>query len=106
VGIETGQLGVLCVGMPFLILLRRLFSPRSVVVALSALGGLLGGVWLVERWQILRQLDATCSGAFCMNRAMPWLVLLVGVLGLVSVTISLHLKRRPRHLPPPEAGIR
>jgi hypothetical protein len=106
VGIEMGQLGVLCVGMPILILLRHWFSPRKVVVALSGLGGVLGGVWLVERWQILRQLDATCSVALCMNEAVPWLLLLAGVLALGSMLIPLHLKRRPRQLPPPEAGIR
>jgi hypothetical protein len=98
VGIEAGQLGVLFVGLPLLILLRRWFSSRTVVVVLSALGGALGGVWLFERWQILRKLDETCSSAFCMNQTVPWLVLAVGVLGLASM-ISVYLKRRPRNLP-------
>jgi len=104
VGIEAGQLGVLCVGMPLLILLRHGFSPRRVVVALSGLGAALGGIWLFERWQILRQLDATCSSAFCMNQAVPWLVVVVGVLGVVSM-ITVSLRRRPRHALPPEKAI-
>jgi hypothetical protein len=101
VGIEAGQLGVLFVGLPVLVVLRRWFTPRAVVVVLSVLGGALGGVWLFERWQILRKLDATCSSAMCMNQAVPWLVLVVAVLGVASM-ISVFLKRRPRHLPPQE----
>jgi len=95
VGIEAGQLGVLVVGLPVLIVLRRWFTPRAVVVVLSALGGTLGGVWLFERWQILRKLDATCSGALCLNQTLLWLVLAAGVLGLASI-ISVYLKRRPK----------
>jgi hypothetical protein len=98
VGIEAGQLGVLSVGLPLLILLRRWFSARRVVVVLSGLGGTLGAVWLFERWQLLRKLDATCSSAFCVNQAVPWLILVVGVLALVSM-ISVYRKSWSRHLP-------
>jgi hypothetical protein len=104
VGIEAGQLGVLCVGLPVLILLRRWFSPRRVVVALSGLGGALGAVWLFERLRVLLPFDATCSTVFCVNQAMPWLVLMVGLLALVSM-ISVYRKRRPGPLPRSEDGV-
>ena len=103
VGIEAGQLGVLALGLPLLILLRRWLSPRRVVVALSGIGALLGGAWLVERWELLRKLDATCSSLFCMNQGIPWLVLVVGVSGIFSM-ISGHRKKGTGHEPPSQKG--
>lgn len=105
VGIEAGQLGVLCVALPLLALLRRWFPPRRVVVALSAFGGVLGGVWLFERWQILRRLDGTCSSAHCLNQVVPWVMLLAGAGGLAFM-ISVQLgKKRPRRFSSAEGEI-
>ena len=104
VGIEIGQLGVLGVGLPILIVLQRRFSPRRVVVALSFLGGGLGAAWLVERLQTLHRLDAACAGTFCANQTVPWLVLAAGLSGLFSM-ISVYLKKRPKHLSRSEGGV-
>jgi hypothetical protein len=104
VGIEAGQLGVLCVGLPVLILLRRWLTPRRVVVILSWLGGGLGAVWLFDRLRLLLQLDSTCSASFCASQAMPWLITAMGLCGLCAI-ISLHRKRRPASLSGTENGV-
>jgi len=93
VGIEIGQLGVLCVMLPLFALLRRRMSPRRLVVVLSSMGGLLGAVWLVERWQVLWKVDLACSGPSCLGHAAPWLVASVAVLALV-VMLSAYRKHR------------
>jgi hypothetical protein len=93
VGIEIGQLGVLCVMLPLFALLRRWMSPRRLVVVLSGLGGLLGAVWLVERWQVLWKVDLACSGPGCLGHAAPWLVASVALLALVPM-LSAYRKRR------------
>jgi hypothetical protein len=103
-GIEAGQLGVLCVGLPLLILLRRWFTPRRVVVALSCLGGGMGAVWLFDRLRLLLRFDATCTASFCASQAMPWFVMAMGLLGLVAI-ISVVRRGRLGHLSRTENGV-
>jgi HupE / UreJ protein len=55
VGIEIGQLGVLAIILPALVLFRRLFAERTGVFVLSALAAVVGGYWIVERWQAFQQ---------------------------------------------------
>ncbi|HEV8209200.1 MAG TPA: HupE/UreJ family protein [Vicinamibacterales bacterium] len=93
VGIEIGQLGVLCVMLPLFALLRRWMSSRRLVVLLSTAGGILGAVWLVERWQVLWQVDVACSGAGCLGHAAPWLVASVALLALVPM-LSAYRRHR------------
>jgi len=93
VGIEIGQLAVLCVMLPLFALLRRWLSPRRLVVVLSSVGGILGGVWLVERWQVLWQVDVACSGAGCLGHAAPWLVASLALLALVPM-LSAYRRHR------------
>jgi len=92
-GIEIGQLGVLGIMLPLFALLRRWMSSRRLVVVLSTAGGLLGAVWLVERWQVLWQVDVACSGAGCLGHAAPWLVASVALLALVPM-LSAYRKHR------------
>jgi hypothetical protein len=95
VGIEIGQLGVLCVMLPLFALLRRWMSPRALVVGLSSLGGLLGAVWLVERWQVLWKVDVGCAGPACLGGAAPWLVAGVALLAFVPM-VSAYRRRRAK----------
>jgi hypothetical protein len=102
VGIEIGQLGVLCVMLPAFALLRHWMPPRTLVVVLSGLGALLGGVWLVERWQVLWQVDIACSGPACLGHAAPWVVASVVLLALLPMLSAYRrhrtgrIDRRPR----------
>jgi len=57
VGIEIGQLGVLTVMLPALMLLRRVAPERLGVLALSGAAAVVGGNWMWERWQVLRQVE-------------------------------------------------
>jgi hypothetical protein len=57
VGIEIGQLAVLAVMMPALMLVRRLVPERTATIALSIVAALVGSYWFVERWQVLKQIE-------------------------------------------------
>ena len=71
--------------LPLFALLRRWLSPRRLVVVLSSVGGVFGAIWLVERWQVLWQVDLACSGPGCLGHAAPWLVASVALLALVPM---------------------
>src|ERR1700739_2561590 len=55
VGIELGQMLVLAVMLPALILLRRLVPERALVIGLSAVAAAIAGRWMLERYQVLQQ---------------------------------------------------
>jgi len=93
VGIELGQLGVLCLGWPVLYLLRRWFSFRRITVAASAFGVVVGGMWLFERWHAVRQLQAACSGLACSDEGRLGFVLLLALVALASFFL-LQSRRR------------
>jgi hypothetical protein len=57
VGIEIGQLCVLAVMLPALAWFRRLVPERMGVIILSALVAHTGWHWMIERWQLLRQVE-------------------------------------------------
>jgi hypothetical protein len=57
VGIEIGQLGVLMIMMPALMLFRRLLPERTGAIILSTIAALVGSYWFVERWQALKQVQ-------------------------------------------------
>ena len=97
VGIEAGQLGVLCVGWPILYLLRRWLSFRTVTVAASAFGIVVGGMWLVERWQTVRQLQTACSGLACSNEGRIGFVVLLVLVALASFAL-LQSRRSGQYL--------
>jgi hypothetical protein len=104
VGIEAGQLGVLCVGWPILYLLRRWLSFRTVTVAASAFGIVVGSMWLVERWQTVRQLQTACSSLACNNEGRIGFVVLLGLVALASFAL-LQSRRHGQYLDHrPEVG--
>jgi hypothetical protein len=57
IGIEIGQLGVLAIMMPALVLFRRLVPERTGTIVLSTVAALVGSYWFVERWQVLKQVE-------------------------------------------------
>jgi hypothetical protein len=56
VGIELGQLSVLALMLPALVLFRRFVPERAGILLLSGIAALVGSYWLVERWQVLSQI--------------------------------------------------
>jgi hypothetical protein len=57
IGIEIGQLGVLAIMMPALVLFRRLVPERMGSIVLSTAAALVGSYWFVERWAVLKQIE-------------------------------------------------
>lgn len=55
IGIEIGQMTVLLVMLPTLVLCRRFFRDRAVVIFLSSLAAATAFYWMVERFDALRQ---------------------------------------------------
>ena len=54
---EIGQLGVLAIMLPGLVLFRRLVPERTGIIILSAVVAVVGSYWIVERWQVLKQVQ-------------------------------------------------
>jgi len=84
---------VLCVMLPLFALLRRWISPRRLVVLLSSVGGVLGAVWLVERWEVLWKVDVGCTGPTCLGHAAPWLVASVALLAFLPMLLAYRRHR-------------
>jgi HupE / UreJ protein len=57
IGIEIGQLAVLAIMLPGLLLFRRLVAERTGIIILSAVVAVIGGYWIVECWQVLNQMQ-------------------------------------------------
>lgn len=55
VGIELGQMLVLAVMLPALVLMRRVVPERWLVIALSAVAAFIALRWMLERYQMLQQ---------------------------------------------------
>lgn len=55
IGIEIGQMAVLLVMLPALVLCRRFFRDRVVIIFFSGLAALTAAYWMVERFDALRQ---------------------------------------------------
>jgi hypothetical protein len=84
VGIELGQLGVLALMLPALVLFRRLVPVRPGIIILSSIAALIGSYWIVERWQVLNQalqwprLDPDAIGSAARWGAMVLIVFAAG----------------------------
>ena len=90
VGIEIGQMLVLLVMVPGLVLLRRFMSDRMLVVILSSVAAVIAGYWMVERWDALRQQEwPDLADILSLSR---WPALLLAVVGIASMLIN-WLKR-------------
>jgi hypothetical protein len=80
IGIEIGQLGVLAIMLPGLVLFRRLVPERTGIVILSAVVTIIGSYWIVERWQVLNQVQWPRLDADAVVSAARWAALVLIVL--------------------------
>jgi hypothetical protein len=78
VGIELGQMLVLALVLPVLMVCRRFAPERALVVTLSTIGALIGSYWMIDRFLVLRQQDWPSVDDLISAARWPALVLLVG----------------------------
>jgi hypothetical protein len=88
VGIELGQLGVLAIMLPALALLRRLVPQRMGVLILSTIVSLVGGFWMIERWQVLRETEWPRFDAAALITLAQWTAALAIGVGVTGVLIG------------------
>jgi hypothetical protein len=97
VGVELGQLVVLALIIPFLEgLFRFVVAERMGTIILSALVAHTGWHWMTERWDRLRQFPFRwpALNAALLAGWLRWLMLLVGLAGLLWLLSSLLQQRR------------
>lgn len=99
VGIEFGQIIVLAVLLPALALCRRFVPDRPLVVTLSAIGALVAGVWMIERFEVLRQQPWPSVDDLISFARWPALVLLVG--GAVALFVKWFKRKIAYQTPSP-----
>jgi hypothetical protein len=86
VGIELGQMLVLAVMLPVLVLSRRLVPDRMLVIILSAIAAVVAGNWMIERYEVLRQQELpNLQDLLSLAR---WPALLLVVVGIGSVIVG------------------
>jgi hypothetical protein len=91
VGIELGQMLVLAVMLPALVLARRFVADRTVVVVLSGIAACVAARWMWDRYQTLQQQEWPSFGdVLSLAR---WPVLLLLIVGTASM-IAKWLRRR------------
>ena len=92
VGIELGQLAVLCVAVPVLMLLfRGALSGRTGVIVLSAIVAHIAWHWMIDRWNVLRVApwpQVTGAGIMTLTRWVAALLLAVGSARLIAKWIE------------------
>jgi hypothetical protein len=94
IGVELGQLLVLACLLPLLALLfRHVVAERTGTVILSALVAHTGWHWMVERGAALSQFDWPELDASFLASAMRFLMLAVGIAGLLWV-VGLYREKR------------
>jgi HupE / UreJ protein len=96
IGIEIGQLAVLAIMLPGLVLFRRLVPERTGIVILSAVVAVVGCYWIVERWQVLRQVQWPRLDADAVFGAVGWaaVVLIVFAAAWVLSKWAAHKSHR------------
>ncbi len=72
VGIELGQIAVLAVAFPVLVLVRRVMAERTAVIVVSVLAAHSGWHWMTERWQVLAQVGWPDLDASSVRTLGPW----------------------------------
>lgn len=105
VGIEIGQLFVLALMVPALLLFRRVVPERVGVIILSAIVAHTGWHWMTERWQVLRQAEwphVDATGLMILARWFAGLLLVFGAARLLSRWVE---RKFPSGVELPEAGI-
>lgn len=85
VGIEVGQLAVLAIMLPALAIVRRLVSERLSIVGMSWVVSLVGGYWMVERWNALYQTPWPSLDVEAVRSTSRWATLAVIVVIMVWI---------------------
>lgn len=80
IGIELGQLAVLAIMLPALVLFRRLVPERTGIVILSSVAALVSGYWIVERWKLFVQATWPRPDADAIFGATRWVAVVLVVL--------------------------
>lgn len=91
VGIEIGQLAVLAVMLPALYFLRRILPERIAVILLSAIVAHSAWHWMMQRWEVLRQMPwprLDPAGLVILARWVAALLLAVGGAKLLAKWIE------------------
>ena len=97
VGIELGQMLVLALVLPVLVLCRRFVPERALVVTLSTIGALIASHWMIDRFLVLRQQDWPSVEDLISAARWPALVLLVGgAVGLIRKVLQRRFHRDER----------
>src|SRR5439155_13786539 len=104
VGIEIGQLAVLALMLPALALFRRLIPERAGIIMLSAVVALVGGYWMVERWQVLSQTQWPRLDGDAALGAVRWGAVALLVLVLLSALSKLTARKSHRRSKAIESG--
>jgi hypothetical protein len=104
IGIEIGQLAVLCVFVPALALLfRGAMAGRMGVIVLSAIVAHVAWHWMMERGEVLWQTpwpQPTAAGLMILAR---W-VLALGLAVVAATLLSKRFERRQRRVPQADAS--
>jgi len=101
IGIEIGQLGVLAIMMPALMVFRRLVPERTGIIVLSTVAALVGFYWFVERWQVLKQVEwprLNGDTAFTAARWAAVVLLAIVAAWILSKWTAHRVERRGRAL--------
>jgi HupE / UreJ protein len=101
VGIEIGQLGVLAIMAPALVLFRRVIPERIGTLSLSSVVALIGAYWMVERWQVLTQEQwprPDVSTLLGTARWAPAVLIMLAVTGIISAWMMHKSVRRLKAL--------
>jgi len=97
IGIEIGQLAVLLIMLPGLVLFRRLLPERTGIIILSAVVAVIGGYWIVERWQVLHQMEWPRLEGEAVVAPLRWIVVVLIAFGgfwMLSKKATHRLQRR------------
>jgi hypothetical protein len=93
VGIELGQMLVLAVMLPALMLARRFVPDRVVVVSLSGIAACVAASWMWDRYQVLRQQEWP-SFVDLLSLA-RWPALLIAIVAISSLVVKWARRRMP-----------
>jgi hypothetical protein len=101
VGIELGQLAVLCVAVPVLgLVFRGALAGRMGVILLSAIVAHTAWHWMIDRWNVLWLApwpQVTAQGLMILARWIAGLLLAVGLARLIAGWIE---RKRPSGFAP------
>ena len=98
------RLTVLALMLPALALFRRLMPERAGIIMLSAVVALVGGYWMVERWQVLSQTQWPRLDGDAALGAVRWGAVALLVLVVLSALSKLTARKSHRRSKAIESG--